>query len=193
MTTWKEDVLVAGALVAVAVVSLGSLALFIWSQGIQAGPTSMPARGAKLGVTSSATNQIVITVNMCPGEMVTSVSLGLSDSQYSSVRSILWEIRPGLGSPTPEFIVGDSPPGFTNTTPLVAKISPSDYLHAVLDTSWQGRTYTFGISFRGADAQPSAIYVRGPGLLGETVHVTQDRFESVTDKVCELQPLPVAA
>lgn len=171
--------LILGALV---MATLGGYGVY----SIMGGGTSGGAAwGTKVGLSITRSHEIAIHVLTCPGERVVDITLGVSDSSFSSVRSTLWEIRSASGSTVSDYVAGHSYEGFVTTTSLTSDPGLEDYL--VVEVTTHGNGGGFAADFQLRDLNASTIFVDGPGLLGKRAHVDGSRFESVRDHVCELQ------
>lgn len=97
-----------------------------------------------LGVRSATANAIEAAFGLCEGEVVTQVQLRLSDPPVPD-GGVLWQID-SAGATTTRFTAGETPSGFTETTPLQGRDLPSQYLSVVVRTNneeWPETTFGF--------------------------------------------------
>lgn len=141
-------------------------------------PKSGSAFGSKLGVYRSDSGRFGVTVDLCPGEHVESVTLTGKSKK-------LWAVSSALPTSNSQFVVGVTPTDFQQDMASQADTEATKYFFFAVktDAPWG----SFGIEFKSSDLRFNQVWVHGPGLLGSSRHVSLEKFTSVRADLCRLQ------
>ena len=113
------------------------------------------------GVSLSEDGRIVVHVKPCDAsELVYEVRL--EDYSASTVGIAVWDIVSNAGSDLREFIIGSTPPGFNETTPLTTTTASMTDVTAVVRRSGDNHD---GVSFDPKQLSPDKILVDHRSLL----------------------------
>ena len=133
----------------------------------------VPSSFAPIGLSRDEAGRVILSFYTCPGESITRISVVHSRDGVVGNKDddIYWEIT-SEGATTTEFVVGETPSGFTERAPLTRKLPPAASLSTEFTTTELG-----GII---EDFEVRSLPQDGVDLNGEVLSESEFRSEALS-------------